>query len=47
MIISIDENIVKIHNNTDIKLLGKDLIDIVLEVCSTSINPKDITWYSK
>ena len=33
VIISIDEDDVQIHDDKDIKLLGKDLIDVSLEVC--------------
>ena len=32
-VLSIDEDIIQIHNDKDIKLFCKDFIDIVLECC--------------
>lgn len=31
-ILSIDKNVVKVHNDKDVQLLGKDLIDEILKV---------------
>ena len=33
LIFSIDENIIQIHNDEDIELFCKDLIDVALECC--------------
>ena len=33
VIISVDEDVVQIHNDKDVKLLSKDLVDISLEAC--------------
>ena len=33
VIISINEDIVQIHNNEDVKFLSKDLVDVFLEAC--------------
>ena len=33
LIFDIDEDIIQINNNKNIKLLGQDLIDITLEAC--------------
>ena len=32
VIINMDENVIQIHNDKDVKLLSKDLVDIFLEV---------------
>ena len=33
VIISVDENVVQIYNDKDIKLPNKDFIDVFLEIC--------------
>ena len=33
LILDVDENIIQIHNDKDIKLFREDLIDIALEYC--------------
>ena len=33
IIISVDQNVIQIYNDKDVKLLGKDLVDVSLEAC--------------
>ena len=33
LVFSVDENIIQIHNDKDIKFFRKDLIDVALECC--------------
>ena len=33
VIISVDQNVIQIHNDENVKLLGKDLVDVSLEAC--------------
>ena len=33
VIISVDEDVIKVHDDEDVKLLHKDLVDVPLEAC--------------
>ena len=33
VIISVDQDVIQIHNDEDVKLLRKDLVDVPLEAC--------------
>ena len=33
IIISVDQNVIQVLDNEDVKLLGKDLVDVSLEAC--------------
>ena len=40
VIISVDEDVVQIHDDEDVKLLSKDFVDVSLEACWCVCQPK-------